>query len=101
MVDEAGKVASHRPLPDIGVPIAIRAERRLRIVDVKAAQSLEADACVEFGEEILDRGRIGDIEARHPGVARIDAEAEARMVDGLHDRGELGRVAADRAARAG
>src|SRR4029078_5137884 len=62
------------------VPVAVRAERRLRVVRVQAAQSVEADVAVELLQHAVELGPVGDVVARRPEVARVEADAEALVV---------------------
>ena len=50
------------PFEEARVPIAVRAERRSGVVDVQAAQPVEADALVDFREGRGVHGRIGDVD---------------------------------------
>ncbi len=81
--------------------VEVRPERRRRVVDVQAAQPVEPDAAVELGNRRVERRGVGDIDARGPPVAGVEADTESRVtVDGVDERGELVERAADRATGA-
>ena len=66
------------------------------------AQPFEADRRVDLVEERVECDRVGDVDARHVEMARVEAEAEPRMtVEPLVERRELVERAADGAAGAG
>ena len=79
--------------------VAVRAERRRAVVHVQRPQPVEPDARVEIRHERVDRGRVGDVVARHVEVARVEADAEARVVfQTLEEDVQLFERAADRPA---
>ena len=61
------------------MPVAVRAERRRAVVDVERAQPVEPDRRVDLGDELVDRGRIGDVVARGVEVAGVEADPEPRV----------------------
>ena len=102
MREERVQPLAHQPGADRVVAVAVRAERLLRVVDVQAAQPVEADLAVEVGDGGVEHGLVGDVDARRVPVAGVEADAEPRMVvERGMDRGELVGRASDRAARAG
>ena len=90
------------PSPTFAWLSRLRAERHLRVVDVQAAQAVEAD----FGVELVDDRRqplgVADLVAGGEQVAAVEADADPldrrRQLDQL---GELVEVAAERALGAG
>ena len=90
-----------RPSADELVPVAIRAERRLRVVHVQDTDAVEADAGVEILERRVERGGIRHVDTGSPPVTGVEAEAEPRVViDCVRQGRELRDRAADRAAGA-
>ena len=59
MPDEDTEALAHEPGQDAVVPVAVRAEWRLRVVDMEAAEPLEPDALVDLLEQPVERPRIG------------------------------------------
>ena len=83
------------------MPVAIRPERRLRVVDVQRAQAVEADLLVDLVEQAVERRGIGDVVARRVQVARVEAEAEPGVPpEPVDDHRQLVDRAADRSAGA-
>ena len=100
--EEHAELLAELALEDVRVPVAVRAERGGGVVDVQRAQPVEADRGVDLVEAGVERGRVGHVDARHPEVARVEADAEPRMpVEPLPERRELVDRASDRAAGAG
>ena len=60
--EERAETLAQLPFEDARVPIAVRAERRSGVVDVQAAQPVEADALVDLREGRGVHGRIGDVD---------------------------------------
>ena len=94
------------PVADLPAPSVVWRSRfepsGIRVVDVQAPQAIEADRLVELRECRVERGGVGDVDPRDEPVARVEADAEARMpVEGVEDRGELGDRPAHRSAGAG
>ena len=50
MREEDAEPLTHEPLEHVVVAVAVRAERRLRVVDVERAQLREADSLVDLVE---------------------------------------------------
>ncbi len=101
MGEEHAELLAHEPLEDVVVAIAVRAEGRLRVVDVEAADPVETDPLVDLVEEPIDLITIGDVIARRVEVAGVEAEPEPGMLpDPVDDRRELVDGASDRPARA-
>jgi hypothetical protein len=100
--EKHAELLAHQALGDAVVAIAIRAEGCLRVVDMEAADSVEADPFVDLVEEPIELIVIGDVVAGCVEVAGIEAEAEAWMSpEPVDDRRELVDGASDRSARAG
>ena len=91
------------PLADVRVAVAVRPELGGRVVDVEAAEAVEPDPLVEL-RRASSRGRpVGDVDARDPEVAGVEAEpqrADGGRAASTRSR-ELVDRAADRPARAG
>jgi hypothetical protein len=88
--EEDAELLAHQAVADVLVAVAVRAERRLRVVHVQAAQALDADVPAELPEQVVERGRLGDVVAGREQVARIEADAEPLVaVDRLVDRRKL------------
>src|SRR5512133_135786 len=79
--EERGEAAAaHLAVADVGVTIAAGAEPRAGVVDVHAAQSLQADLGVGLVEDGAEMLGIADVESLHEQVAGIEAETEALVV---------------------
>jgi hypothetical protein len=90
MPDEDTEALAHEPGQDAVVPVAVRAERSLRVVDVEAAEPIEADARVDLSEQPVEGGLVRDVIARRVQMAAVEAEPEAGMpTEPLDDRREL------------
>src|ERR687897_2654055 len=50
MCEEGAEPIADQALPDVLVPVAVRSERRLRVVCVKRAEAVEPDPFVELRE---------------------------------------------------
>ena len=88
--------------------VAVGAERDGGVVDVEAAQPLEADLRVDLVDDRAEVRGVGDVVALDEEVAGVEAEAEALAAAGQLDQlGGLVEVAAEqalggrRSARAG
>src|SRR3954452_21380626 len=82
------------------MPVAVRAEVRLRVVHVQALQSLEADGGDALVEHRLDSLRRADLEARREEVTRVQADANPVVpAAALNEVRELGERTAERALR--
>ncbi len=77
--EEDSEPFAHQSFADVVVPVAVRAERRLRVVDVEGAQTVEPDPVVDLGEQAIECVRIGDVVSGRVQVARVEADAEAWM----------------------
>ena len=73
---------AHLALADVGVAVATGAERGGGVVDVDAAQPLEADLLVGFVEHRGEVLGVGDVVALDEEVAGVEAEAEALAAAG-------------------
>ena len=84
------------------MPVAVRAQLGGGVVHVEAAEAVQADPLVDLDERRVVGRRVGDVDARDPEVAGVEAEPEPRMaVEPVDERGELVDRAADRAAGSG
>jgi hypothetical protein len=102
VTEERRHALPDRALPERRVAVAVRAEADLGVVDVQAAEPVEPDPLVEIVDSRVEGGAVGHVDARHPPVARIEADAEAGVcVEPVDDRRELVHRAADRASGAG
>ena len=79
MAEEDAEPLAELALEDVRVPVAVRPERRLRVVQVQAAQPVEADVAVELLDERVERVPVGHVVAGDPQVARVEADAEPRV----------------------
>ena len=57
VAEEGREPVADEPPADELVAVAVRAERRLRVVHVQDAEPIEPDARVEIGERVVERGR--------------------------------------------
>ena len=57
MGEEDGQAVADLALADVRVPVAVRAERRRRVVHVQGAQPVEADPVVHLRHDRVERGR--------------------------------------------
>jgi hypothetical protein len=48
MREKDAELLAHQAVADVVVPVAVRAQGRLRVVDVQAAEPVEADPLVEL-----------------------------------------------------
>jgi Family of unknown function (DUF5946) len=94
--------AAELTLGKVGVAVAVRAERRLGVVHVQAAQAVEAHDGVEL---VDDRGEplgVAHVVAAGEQMAAVEADPEPRPGAGLVDQlGELLKGPADRLTGAG
>src|SRR5689334_2453398 len=99
MSEEDAELLADHALADVVVPVAVGAERRLRVVHVQRAQPVEPDLAIQIAEQGVQRLAVGDVVARHPQVARVEADAESWMaVEAVEQRRQLLERASDRAA---
>jgi hypothetical protein len=97
MREEDAHPVADLALEDVGVPVAVRAERRAGVVYVQRPQPVEPDALFDLVHAGVERRAIGDVDARDPEVARVEADAESRVaVQPLHEDGQFVHRAADR-----
>src|SRR4029079_11623891 len=93
---------AHLALADVGVLVAIGAHRDGAVVDVQAAQPVEADQPVEAVDDPRQSLGLADVEAAREQVAAVDADAEPLAAAGrLDEHRQLLEVASERARRAG
>src|SRR3954470_17099015 len=99
--EHGAAVGAELALRDVGVAVAVRAERRLRVVEVQRPDALDPDELDALVEDRAERVGGADLEPRSEQVTGVEADAEAlvaaRRVD---ERGELVERAAERAAGA-
>src|SRR5262245_3026806 len=102
VAQEDRELVADQPFADVRVAVAVRAERRLRVVHVERPQPVEPDQPIEVVEEPVQDGGVGDVVAGRPEVARVEADAEPGMaVEPLDECRELLERATDRVAGAG
>src|SRR4029450_12609507 len=77
--EERPEPVADRAAPERRVPVAVRSEADLRVVHGETSQAIDPDALVQLVEGSVERVRIGDVDPRHPPVARVDADPEAGM----------------------
>ena len=100
--EEDAELVAHQALADVVVTVAVRAQGRLRVVHVQCLEAVEPDLFVHFLYDAVQLVSVGDVVARGVQVARVEADADARVaVEAVDERGELVDRAADRVARAG
>ena len=88
--EEDRELVPDQSLADVRVPVAVRAERRLRVVHVEGAQPVEPDQLVELVQQRVERRRVGHVVPRRPEVAGVETDPEPRMaIQALDERGEL------------
>src|SRR5438445_637563 len=84
------------PLPDVLVSIEVRSQIADRVVQVKRADSSQADRLADRAEECVVALPRSEVVARGKGVARVDADSKAVRVGApLDDLGELLEPGAD------
>src|SRR5262249_48010061 len=64
-------------LPERRVAVAIRAERRLRVVHVDAAEASLAQVLDEVVDDALEPGVVADVETAREHVAGVEADTHA------------------------
>jgi hypothetical protein len=77
VTEEGAELLPDQPLEHVRVPVAVRAEGRLGVVDMQRAEPSEADPGVELVEQRVERAAVGDVVAGDPQVARVQADADA------------------------
>lgn len=63
MREKRSEALPHEPFADVRMAIAVRPERRLRIVYVDRAEAIQADAVVDLRKHLIDPGRVGHVDA--------------------------------------
>ena len=72
------------------MPVAIRAQRRLRVVDVEGSEPLQADLAIDLLDETIKRVAIRHVASRGIEMARVEADPEAAEASQLvEDHSEL------------
>ncbi len=89
-------------LAQVGVAVAVAAERDLRVVDMQAAQALETNLGFELVDDLAQGFDGPDLIAGGEQVAAVEARAETLVAAGKLDQlGELVEVAAERSRGSG
>jgi hypothetical protein len=102
MCQEDAEILAEQAFADVVVAVAVRAERRLRVVRVQRAQSVESDQLVELSEDAIELLAVGHVVAGGVEMARIEADPEPLVpVERRIERRELFHRAADRVSGAG
>ena len=94
------KAFAQLALAKVGMAIAIRAERRRRIVDVQAAQPFDPYPCIDLSNQRIELRGVGDVDAGDVGMTGVNAETQPWVVNGIDDARQFDWVAPDRAAGA-
>src|SRR6059036_3136657 len=79
VTDEDAELLAHQTVEEVRVAVAVRAERRRRVVDVQRAKPLEPDQLVHPFEHPVELPAVGDVVARRVEMARIEADPQVRM----------------------
>src|SRR4051794_22937997 len=99
--EHGAAVGAELALRDVGVAVAVGAERRLRVVEVQRPDALDPDELDALVEHRAERLLGPDLEARGQKVAGVQADPEALVAaGGVDERGELVKRAPERPARA-
>src|SRR5438132_4426130 len=92
---------AHQTLEDVVVPVAVGAERHLRVVRMEDAQPLESDPARQVVEQPVEGRPVGDVDTGGVQMTRVQTDAQAFVpVEGIEDRRELLERTADRPSRA-
>ena len=75
---------------DVLVPVLARAEFGLGVVGVDGGELVGAELALELVNRLLETGDRGEVVSGGVGVAGVEADADAWVVDGVHDGGEFG-----------
>jgi len=78
--EEDRQLVADQAVADVVVPVAVRAERRLRVVHVQATQTVEPDLAVELLDHGVQLGRLRHVVAGGEQVARVEADAQPLVV---------------------
>ena len=100
MRQERGETVADEPLPDELVAVAVRAERRRRVVDVQNAKALEPDLLVEVAEGGVERFLVGHVDPDAHQWHESMQTPRRMAADGVGERGKLVDRAPDRPAGA-
>jgi len=60
--EERAEPLAHQSVADVLVAVAVRAERRLRVVRVQCPEPVEADPVVELGDRAVECAAVGDVD---------------------------------------
>ena len=75
-----GTLEADLPFADVLVAVDARAERLLRVVEVKRADVVDADVPLHLVDRALVAVARADLVAGREDVAGVDADADARLV---------------------
>src|SRR3954447_2337009 len=93
---------AHHAVPDVVVAVAVRAERRLRVVRMEHAQPIEADPRVDVAQKRVVRVGVGDVHTGHVEVTGVETDPEALVpAERVEQHSELVDRSSDRAAGSG
>ena len=100
--NDRAAVGAELALADVGVAVAVGAQRRLRVVEVQRAEAAQADRRRRTRRaRRASASARADVVARGEQVAGVEADAEALVAaGGVEQRGQLVERAPERAARA-
>src|SRR5205807_1779140 len=100
--DKGERIAADGPFADVLVAVDARAERFLRVIEMKRADLLDADVALHLVDHPLPALARADVVTGGEDVAGVDADANARLViDRLNDPPQLLERAADARALPG
>src|SRR5439155_24526387 len=89
-------------LAEVGVAVAVGAERHLGVVQVQAAKALEAELAVARVDDGGERLRLAHLVARGQQVTGVETDAEPAVATGALDHGgQLLEAAPNGSSRAG
>src|SRR5437588_1581498 len=97
MREEDAEAFAHHALADVVVAVAVRAERRLRVVCMQRTEAIEADPLVDVAQCGVERFGVGDVDTGDVPVAGVQADAEPPVSpERVEDHGQLVDRAPDR-----
>jgi len=74
MGEEDAELLAQQAVADVLVSVAVRAEWRLRVVHVQAAQPVEPNQPVDVLHDAVELGGVGDVITRDVEVAGVEAD---------------------------
>src|SRR4051812_35301879 len=99
MRKEDAELLAEHTVADVVVAVAIRSERRLRVVHVERAQPVEPDLLVDLGEHLVELRARRDVVTGDVEVARVEADAQPLVLSERRvERGQLVDRTSDRVA---